>query len=155
MQQIRRWRRHKGTGVAMVRAVLTTCAVVLVLRILAPWLHIPVIRPGPGTWYSPNPLVINRQVVQEQLRKSPGNHLIVVRYKQDHDPFTEWVYNDADIDSSKIIWAREMGPSENKKLLDYFNERHAWLLDADDNPPKLMPYARTLSSNSRSTEAQR
>jgi len=112
-------------------------------------------RTGPGTWYSPNPLVINRQVVQEQLNASPGNHLVVVRYRQDHDPFQEWVYNQADIDHSKIVWAREMDPSENQRLLDYFKDRHAWLLEADENPPKLMPYARTLSSNRPSTEAQR
>ena len=30
----------------------------------------------------------------------------------------EWVYNGADIDAATIIWAREMSPSENRKLVD-------------------------------------
>jgi hypothetical protein len=63
-----------------------------------------------------------------------------VRYHVDHDPFFELVYNDADIDNSKVVWARDMGPAQNEELLRYYNDRQAWLLDADEVPPRLRPY---------------
>jgi hypothetical protein len=65
---------------------------------------------------------------------------VVVRYRPDHDfILDEWVYNEADIEGSKVIWARDMGV-ENTELLRYFSQRHAWLVEPDYNPPKLTPY---------------
>src|SRR5438067_1446095 len=64
-----------------------------------------------------------------------------------HDPFEEWVYNEADIDSSKIVWAREMDASCNRKLLAYFHNRHAWLLEPDEDGLKLSPYVADSQSH--------
>ncbi len=52
----------------------------------------------------------------------------------------EWVYNRADIDAAKVVWARDMSPAENRELLDYFRDRRAWLVEADAAPPKVTPY---------------
>jgi hypothetical protein len=50
------------------------------------------------------------------------------------------VFNNADIDGSKVIWARDMG-AQNVELLQYFNQRRVWLLEPDYNPPRLSRYA--------------
>jgi hypothetical protein len=71
---------------------------------------------------------------------TPGRHLVVLRYKPNHNPPDEWVYNDADIDASRVVWARSMGAEKDRRLLEYFSSRRAWRLYADERPPRLVPY---------------
>jgi hypothetical protein len=63
-----------------------------------------------------------------------------MRYDSNHDPSEEWVYNGADIDGSKVVWARDMGETQNLELIRYFKDRKIWLLEPDLTPPKLSPY---------------
>ena len=74
-----------------------------------------------------------------QLQQLPGKQLVIVHYEPQHIPHSEWVYNRADIDASKIVWARDMGDSQNQELLLYFKDRRAWRIDADDPAAKLEP----------------
>ena len=83
---------------------------------------------------------LERAAILRQLRAMPDEQLVIVRYRPDHDVNREWVWNRASIDSAKVIWARDMGDAQNHELLEYFNTRHAWQLDADDPSPKLQPY---------------
>ena len=82
----------------------------------------------------------SRVAVIKQLMDTPGKHLIVVRYSDDHNIHDEWVYNRADIDGSKIIWARELDPEQNAKLFSYFQDRHIWLVEPDVDNTDLKPY---------------
>jgi hypothetical protein len=59
-----------------------------------------------------------------------------------HDPLLDWVYNLADIDHTKVVWARDMGPEQNEELLRYYSDRRVWLLDADETIPTLKSYPR-------------
>lgn len=71
----------------------------------------------------------------------PGDSLIFVRYGPQHRLMeNEWVYNDADIDSARAVWARDLGPAENAKLCRYYPSRSVWLVDADAPEPVLAPY---------------
>ena len=65
---------------------------------------------------------------------------MVVRYSPGHDPIHEWVYNRADIDAAKVIWAQDMG-DRNQELTAYFKGRRAWLLEPDEpGMARLSPY---------------
>jgi hypothetical protein len=70
-----------------------------------------------------------------------GKQLLIVRYGRDHNAvMNEWVYNRADVDGSKVVWARDMDTAANRELLEYFHDRRAWLVEADEVPPKVSAY---------------
>ena len=81
-----------------------------------------------------------RAYLQQWLKSRPGQHLVIVRYAPHHDPNQEWVYNGADIDGSEVVWAREMDRASNARLLRYFSDREAWLLEADAYPQRVVRY---------------
>jgi hypothetical protein len=80
-----------------------------------------------------------RIAIQRQLEASPSQQVVFVRYWPQHQ-FQEWVHNAADIDRARIVWARDLGPEENQKLLRYYPQRTAWLLEPDARPPRLSVY---------------
>jgi hypothetical protein len=80
-----------------------------------------------------------RIAIHNRLAQSPGKQLVFVRYWPQH-AFREWVHNAADIDRAPIVWARDLGPDENTKLLHYYPDRTFWLLEPDAHPPKLAMY---------------
>jgi hypothetical protein len=86
-------------------------------------------------------LMEERAIIQRQLEGTGGRHLVIVRYRPDHPVRFEFVANRADIDRSKVVWAREMDEARNRRLLDYYRDRSAWLLEADELPLALVPYA--------------
>ena len=150
LRRIRIWRWHRDRkGAAIVRQWAAACVVLFVLRIAAGAFHIGVSEIAPS-WSGPRIENLPRAKIANSLSKDPGSHLILVHYAPNHVPQAEWVYNGADLDSSKIVWARDLGPSENRELTRYFSARTAWLSNADVSLPHLLPY----TEESRSGESQ-
>jgi hypothetical protein len=87
-----------------------------------------------------------RARILAQLKEDGRRHLVIVRYGPLNVPYDrgyrEWVYNEADINGAKVVWAREMEMAQNRQLLEYFKDRDVWLVEVDqyDSPPKLLPY---------------
>jgi len=82
----------------------------------------------------------SRAEVVNKLSHMPGKHLIIVRYGPAHNINFDWVYNDADIDRSKVVWARDMGAEQNAKLLAYYRDRQVWRLIVDRDTEQLFAY---------------
>jgi hypothetical protein len=118
---VSRWGRY------VVAVVVLACVGGFVQQVVSP--QVP--YPYPGN--------LERARILQQLEATPGQHLVVVHYGADHDVLREWVYNRADIDRAKVVWAREMSPAEDQELYSYFRGRKIWVVDADDVEPRLTP----------------
>ncbi len=94
-----------------------------------------------SVWHGPGHVGVARAQVESELENLPGKQLVIVRYSADHSTFDDWVYNTADIDNSKVIWAREMSDAENLELIRYYKDRNVWLVQPDLQPAGLSPYA--------------
>ena len=78
--------------------------------------------------------------IAEQIEKNPGQHLVLVRYGNRHEMYEELVFNRADIDGSRVVWAHSLGPEKDRRLIDRFPGRQVWLLEEDgDEKLTLMP----------------
>ena len=81
-----------------------------------------------------------RAYIQAWLSRRPKKQLVIVHYTSRHSPDQEWVYNGANIDNSKVVWAREVDTASDAQLLSYFKDREVWLLNADSYPQRVRPY---------------
>jgi hypothetical protein len=137
MRHVRRWE-HKSrpVGVGLTRAI------VLFAIVMAPFTQ------RGGTLQPPasgTPRIADRAKFAAELSAMPGEHLAIVRYGAMIDS-GEWVYNAADIDHAKVVWAREIPGVDLAPLLSYFPQRHVWLVEPDANPPSMTPF---VASNER------
>jgi hypothetical protein len=82
--------------------------------------------------------IAKRDLVIARLNKEPGKVLVFVRYGPKHNIHLEWVFNDANIDESRIVWARSLPNGKDDELLRYYPTREAWILE-DDGTTTLWP----------------
>ena len=87
-----------------------------------------VARPENRFLYDKRAFIARRDAVLHRLDQAPGRQLVFVDYGQGHDINQEWVYNRADIDGARIVWAREMGSARDQELIDYYPGRQVWKL---------------------------
>lgn len=142
MKRTRDWTwRESPVGCAIIRNVSVAAVALFLLCIATPLFHLRIHNaPTPETWCSPWTQLTYRAEIQTQLEKSPGKHLVIVRYSPQHNPMEGWVYNSADLDSSKIVWANDMSAAENAALIRFFKDRQTWLVEPDEHPAKLSTY---------------
>jgi hypothetical protein len=134
MRHLRLWHwRNHPLGVSLVSIIPLVACALIVLRLTAVVAHASIEPKWPRG---------NRDRIQvlHDLSQLPGKQLVVVNYGLHHDFDWDWVWNSADIDSSTIVWARDMGDPGNQELLNYFNDRTVWRMNGDDSPPRLQPY---------------
>jgi hypothetical protein len=110
------WRRSVGRAAPAILVALASAAVlfysVVAVRLL--------VEP-------PEYIKVDFPRTAAHIAREPGKHLVLVRYHHGfslHD--ADFVYNEPDIDSARIVWARDMGPERNAHLLGYFHDRQLW-----------------------------
>jgi hypothetical protein len=145
MRHLRIWSPgSQPVGLTIVRLTVVLCFVLAGLRLFTGPLHI-AIHEWPASewadkWYGPEHFGVQRAHIEAGLEQLPGNQLAIVRYVPGHVPLDEWVYNQADIDGSKVIWAREMDAANNLELIHYYRDRKVWLVEPDAQPATVSPY---------------
>jgi hypothetical protein len=75
--------------------------------------------------------IIDQQTLASKL--GGGLHLIFVKYEPGYRFSNEFVYNPADLDQSRVIWAHYFGPAADAPVTAHFSNRQVWLLDAGDS----------------------
>lgn len=146
MRHLRVWTPEgQPVGITLVRLTVTLCVFLAGVRLFAEPLHLnlPV---WPGAWASEwygisSRSGTDRMQIEKGLELLPEKQLVIVRYAADHNSLDEWVYNAADIDRSKVIWAREMDQAENLELIHYYKDRTVWLVQPDTKPAKVSLYS--------------
>lgn len=140
---MRHLRASSTAGLFLARALPAVCVLLAGIRVLAQPLNIDITPHRHSSiilaWYGTSPLGLDRARVLAQLEKMPGRQLAIVPYSPGH-MLNDWVYNHADIDGSKVVWVRQMDPASDRKLLEYYDDRKAWLVEPDRDPPRISPY---------------
>jgi hypothetical protein len=145
MRHLRVWRPEgRPAGAAMLRLIVTICFVLGVTRVFAGPLGIR-IQEWPAsnwayTWYGPDRYGTERAQIEAKLEQLPGKQLVFVRESPKLPALDLWVYNRADIDASKVVWAWDVSEKENLELIHYLKDRKAWLVQRSDQPATLSPY---------------
>ncbi len=132
--------RMRGFGLCFARILPLACAAMLVVQILAGGAPNDDSSAPTSGWRWPDYGGRERAALLRQLQAATGDHLVFVRYSRLHDVGNEWVYNDADIDASKVVWARELNRESNLRLMQYFGKRKVWLVEPDTAAPALIAY---------------
>jgi hypothetical protein len=156
MRHLRIWRRiGEPSGLFLVRAIPVLCVALAVLRLCAQPLNLQLDGDAWLSWYGgTKPMGPARALLLKDLENKPGLQLAVIRYSPNHvvTCYNDWIANAADIDHSKVIWARDMDPTSNQELFAYFKDREIWLVEPDFSPPKVTLYS---AENRRAPEDKR
>jgi hypothetical protein len=131
-------------GLTLTRLIVTLCVVLAGVRLGAEPLHLG-LPTWPGAWASEwygsdRRSGTTRAQIESRLEQIPGRQLVIVRYSPEHNSLDEWVYNAADIDNSRVVWAREMDEAGNLELIHYYKDRTVWLVQPDSKPANVSLY---------------
>ncbi len=145
MRHLRVWKPEgRPVGIASARLIVFLCVALAGMRLFAEPLHLAPPEWPPSnwdmTWFGPEHYGMARAQIEARLDGLPGRQLVIVHYSAQHYSLDEWVYNSADINDSKVIWAGDMGAADNLKLIDYYRNRRVWLVEPDAIPVRIVAY---------------
>jgi hypothetical protein len=118
-----------GQRLAIVLPIV--CLVMLVTRAVAfDDRQIEYLKRWPPTWAFSTMRLWDRDRLQDRFEKAHGKSLVIVRYRAGfHSPHEEWIYNGADLENGKVLWARSMSAEENCELVRHYRGRTLWVID--------------------------
>lgn len=133
--------RIRGVGIAMARFMTAALCLTIVLgnvgRAVEPILPAKQAKHLVTIWESLYPARRLRDEVNAQLEKIPGRHLVFVKYAANHCFCEEWVFNSADIEHQRIIYARPFTPETDVGLVEVLGDHDVWVVEPDARPYRL------------------
>ena len=145
MRHLRLWTAEsRPVGLALVRMTFPLCLLLVAVRLFSAPLHLRVPEWPPSrwswTWYGPDRYGAERAQIESRLENLPERQLVIVDPGNQRNDLDQWVYNSADIDNSKVIWARKMDIANDLDLMHYYKDRKVWLVRMDLEPASVAPY---------------
>ncbi len=80
-----------------------------------------------------------RRSIAQQLERLPGRQLVFVDYSPDYSIHDEWVYNPADLQEAKVIFAHDLSTERDQTLLAEYPGRQALRLTVSPAEASLAP----------------
>jgi hypothetical protein len=133
VQAMRLWRRNsQRVGHMVLPVMMCLAAILLIARVSQRSM-------AEATSLSP---AVQRANLLARLESLPGKHLVLVSYGADYSIHREWVYNGANIDAAKVVFAHHMDSNRNCELARYFKDRWSWslLVEHENETVKLEPF---------------
>jgi hypothetical protein len=128
--------------IPMVQLAAVAMSLVLALRIGAQNLGLPYTQElNYQSWCCKVQGNMNKQRIARDLERIPGQHLVFVKTKTSEFNLLQWIYNAADIDASRIVWARPLGAEEDARLMEYYRGRQVWIVDPNVEPATLKSFS--------------
>ena len=124
--------RRQHVGVALVLLALASPAISFMAYESIKARYFPNLKPDSMNRSSPIYWPKRRFALTERLSSLDRPQLVIVRYPSpDWALHVEWVYNSADIDRQRVVFAHDLGTEQDRALLGYYPDRTAWLLTFD------------------------
>lgn len=135
LRRLGAWRRRGRAGGRLLSGGLVAAALATFVAGAGVHVHYATGGSHPKIWSQ------YRAEIASRLETMDGRHLVLVRSPPPSpDRNDEWVYNRADIEGAKVIWARELGPEADARLLRHFRDRVLWSLRVDTRHMRFGPY---------------
>jgi hypothetical protein len=130
-----RWK-ARDVGQMMVWALPVYCVLQIALPIslqIDPYIYV-----NPAHWEIPRSQfpdwVYTREDLISKLKQGNDKYLILVKYLPNRKAYNEWIFNEADLENAKVIWARSMTPERDCQLAKYYSDRKIRVIEIGDRP---------------------
>jgi hypothetical protein len=85
--------------------------------------------------------------IDRQLDQLPGRQLVFVQYSPDYSIHDEWVYNRADLQQAKVVFAHDLSTEQDQALLGEYPGRQALRLTLSPSNATLAPLTGVMTPN--------
>lgn len=81
-----------------------------------------------------------KPIIERAAQESSENYLAIVSYNDKYTFLEDIIYNEANIENSKLIWAYDLGEQKNEVLLNYFKDRKVLRITISGSQLEIKPY---------------
>lgn len=141
LRNLSRWDRKGGTGASLAGLLSLGVLIVLAWQVSATLIKHPPYAYSEMGYFNLRPFTV-RSRLAAQLDTIPGKHLVLEPPTKDNIISTnhDLVWNLADIDKQRIVWARDLRPTWTATAIHYYPDRKVWIVSGSNRNAHLEPY---------------